>query len=190
MPLFAIDLALSLVFPHRGFFFSGATMRAPGWLVFGVLSLSYFFVCEARSGQTIGKRRRGRRVRSASGGRAGINAVSARNVLRAQLAAGTLLARYLPGGAVLVGSPDGGVQLVAIPEGGHLKLDVRGIEKVDFLKGCTAGGRLTQCGCTFTLLRLEGELPEGTTPTVGQGRAIDAAASRCKGGSSAALTTK
>jgi len=46
------------------------------------LSLSYFFVYETLRGQTIGKRRRGLRVRAAGGGPARPNAVSARTVLR------------------------------------------------------------------------------------------------------------
>lgn len=94
VPLVAVDFLLSRAFPNHGFFFtrsgaaiSGSTgssykLPLPGLLVLSALSLSYFFVCEARSGRTVGKRAMGVRVRSVSGGRAGLNAVSARTVLR------------------------------------------------------------------------------------------------------------
>jgi uncharacterized RDD family membrane protein YckC len=96
IPVFAVAWVLSLAFPHHGFFFSksaafaptpGSTtthykLASPGLLVVSVLSLSYFYLCEALRGQTIGKRAMGLRVRSASGGPPGINAISARTVLR------------------------------------------------------------------------------------------------------------
>jgi uncharacterized RDD family membrane protein YckC len=94
VPVLLCVYLLSLAFPHHGFFYThaGAVARSgsyasfglslPGALVVSSLSLSYFFVCEALRGQTIGKRRRGLRVRAASGGPAGLNAVSARTVLR------------------------------------------------------------------------------------------------------------
>jgi uncharacterized RDD family membrane protein YckC len=95
VPAFAIDFLLSLAFPHHGFFFarsgvattgasttSAYTMGLPGWLVISALTLSYFFLFEALRGQTIGKRAMGLRVRSASGGAAGLNAISGRTVLR------------------------------------------------------------------------------------------------------------
>jgi uncharacterized RDD family membrane protein YckC len=96
VPVLTVAWLLSLAFPHHGFFFSksgvsvsstGATttnhrLRLPGFLVISALSLSYFFLFEALRGQTIGKRAMGLRVRCASGGRPGLNAVSARTVLR------------------------------------------------------------------------------------------------------------
>jgi len=95
VPVFAIDFLLSLALPHHGFFFarsgvattgasttSAYTMGAPGWLLISALTLSYFFLFEALRGQTIGKRAMGLRVRSASGGAAGLNAISGRTVLR------------------------------------------------------------------------------------------------------------
>jgi uncharacterized RDD family membrane protein YckC len=96
VPVFGIAWLLSLAFPHHGFFFakSGVTvsntgttrtnynMGAPGWLVICALSFSYFFVFEALRGQTVGKRAMGLRVRASSGGRPGLNAISARTVLR------------------------------------------------------------------------------------------------------------
>jgi uncharacterized RDD family membrane protein YckC len=90
VPVFAVAFLLSLVFPHHGFFFhstgpSGSAnvrLGLPGVLVISALSLSYFFLFEALRGQTIGKRRMGLRVQSAEGGPAGLNAISARTVLR------------------------------------------------------------------------------------------------------------
>jgi uncharacterized RDD family membrane protein YckC len=87
---------LSITFPHHGFFFSkhavsvsssGARttnhrLGLPGFLVISAMSLSYFFLYEALRGQTIGKRAMRVRVCSVSGGRAGLNAISARTVLR------------------------------------------------------------------------------------------------------------
>lgn len=89
VPVLAIAFGLSLVFPHRGFFFystgssgSGVRLGLPGVLVVSALSLSYFFLFEALRGQTIGKRAMGLRVQLAEGGPAGMNGISARTVLR------------------------------------------------------------------------------------------------------------
>jgi uncharacterized RDD family membrane protein YckC len=90
VPVFAIAFALSLIFPHRGFFFystgssgsSNVRLGLPGALVVSALSLSYFFLYEALRGQTIGKRAKGLRVQATEGGPAGLNAISARTVLR------------------------------------------------------------------------------------------------------------
>jgi uncharacterized RDD family membrane protein YckC len=96
VPVLAVAWALSLAFPHHGFFFSkdavsvsssGARtanyhLALPGFLVISAVSLSYFFLYEALRGQTIGKRAMRLRVCSASGGRAGLNSISARTVLR------------------------------------------------------------------------------------------------------------
>jgi uncharacterized RDD family membrane protein YckC len=95
VPVFGVAWLLSLAFPHDGFFFAksqaspnGATtttnygLKLPGFLVITALSLTYFFLFEVLRGQTIGKRAMGLEVRSASGGRAGVNATSARTVLR------------------------------------------------------------------------------------------------------------
>jgi uncharacterized RDD family membrane protein YckC len=90
VPVLGIAWRLSVAFPHYGFFFSnsgvsstgsarsGFRLGLPGVLIVSVLSFSYFFLFEALRGQTIGKRVMGLEVRSASGERAGLNAVSAR----------------------------------------------------------------------------------------------------------------
>jgi uncharacterized RDD family membrane protein YckC len=94
VPVFAIAWILSLLFPHHGFFFSkgavattgsatiGYTLGLPGLLVVAALSLSYFYLGESVRGKTVGKHAMRLHVRSASGGQAGINAISARTVLR------------------------------------------------------------------------------------------------------------
>jgi uncharacterized RDD family membrane protein YckC len=105
VPVLAVNYALSFVFPDHGFGFFQAefggsassfyTLAPPGWLVTLALYLGYFFVGEVLFGQTLGKRAMGLRVRAASGGPAGVNAISARTVLR--LVDGT-------GGTYLVGA--------------------------------------------------------------------------------------
>jgi len=95
VPVFAIAWMFSRAFPNHGLFFTksvssspsgttttGIALRTPGVLLVCGLSLSYFFLYEALSGQTVGKRAMGLRVRSATGGHPGLNAVSARTVLR------------------------------------------------------------------------------------------------------------
>ncbi|MBA3808495.1 MAG: RDD family protein [Solirubrobacterales bacterium] len=94
VPALAIAYLLSLAFPHHGLFISdsGAAPRsspgvhfvlpAPALLLITALSLGYFFVCEAVWEQTLGKRVMHLRVRSAAGAAAGLNAISARTVLR------------------------------------------------------------------------------------------------------------
>jgi uncharacterized RDD family membrane protein YckC len=90
IPVLAIAWLASLLFPGDGFFFydsAGAgsarlTIGIPGSLLISAVSLSYFFIYEARTGQTIGKRRMGICVRAANGGPAGLRAISARTVLR------------------------------------------------------------------------------------------------------------
>jgi len=328
VPVFAIAFLLSLAFPHHGFFFAKSgtsttttsasyTLPLPGLLLVTALSLSYFFLCEALYERTVGKRAMGLRVRSASGGSAGLNAISARTVLRlidgvafylvgwlvavlsgprrrrigdwaggtavvrddgglghpphratwrvvifpigwllavlvgvfafglgtavgegeqaialvqsyvkareqgnadlacsmltsaqqrevvaieggsypsaqasrcpalilrsephshllnpglVQLSESPLYSAYSPLGAVVVYSPhDPNLRLVAVSEGGHMKLDMRGLEKLEFVRGCSAGSRLSsvECSCTFDLARAQGALPEhGLTRTV------------------------
>ncbi|HMH47281.1 MAG TPA: RDD family protein [Solirubrobacteraceae bacterium] len=318
VPVLAIAYLLSIVFPHHGFFRSHSEsgsstsfefrLGLPGALLVSALSLSYFFLCECLFGQTIGKRRMGLCVRSSAGGAAGLNAISARTVLRLvdglglyllgalvailtgarrrrigdwlggtvvvrddggledpprhelwrvlaypvswvlavivatfalglgdavgadeqalslvqsyvrarehgdaalacsmlsreqqrelvalqtndyraasgarcpafilrsetnsrllnpalpELVAGPLTARYSPLGAVLVSSADvPDVALPAIYEGGRLKLDVRALQRVEFVRGCVQAGRLSagECGCAFAELREEGLL--------------------------------
>ncbi len=317
IPVLLIAYLTSLCFPGDGFFFheSGAgsarvTIGIPGTLLITALSLSYFFICEARSGQTIGKRALGICVRSAAGGPAGLRAVSARTVLRlidgflfyllgllvalvsgrrrrrigdlaggtvvmaveegfepaptqplwrllafpacwivglfvlvfasgivtaesegsraitlvrsyeqareshnaalacslltvaqqrelvaiqsgsyataeasrcpqyilrnvsesnlmnpdlAEMARGSLRSAYSPLGAVVVHSPeDPGVFLSAVREGGALKLDVRGLARLEFIAGCkdSAHGHAALCACVFDTARAEGRLPE------------------------------
>ncbi len=111
VPLALALYAMSLVFPHHGFFLSSVATSAsgtttvgtfglglPGALLLSALSLSYFFLFEAVRGQTVGKRSMGLRVRAAAGGPAGLNAVSARTVLRLIDA----LAFYLVGAFVAI----------------------------------------------------------------------------------------
>jgi uncharacterized RDD family membrane protein YckC len=323
VPVLAIAYLLSIVFPHHGFFRlhseSGSSTSSefrlglPGALLVSALSLSYFFLCECLFGQTIGKRRMGLCVRSSAGGAAGLNAISARTVLRLidglglyllgalvailtgarrrrigdwlggtvvvrdegglenpprhelwrvlayplswvlavivatfalglgdavgadeqalslvqsyvrarehgdaalacsmlsreqqrelvalqtndyraasrarcpafilrsetnshllnpalpELAAGPLTARYSPLGAVLVSSPNvPNVPLLAIYEHGRLKLDVRALQRVEFVRGCERAGRLSsaECGCAFAELREAGLLERAFT---------------------------
>jgi uncharacterized RDD family membrane protein YckC len=96
MPLIAVAFALSLAFPHRGFFFSRSAISVsstgsrtadyhlglPGLLVISALSLSYFFLMETLCGQTVGKRTMGLHVRSASGRPAGPRAIAVRTLAR------------------------------------------------------------------------------------------------------------
>jgi uncharacterized RDD family membrane protein YckC len=93
VPVLGAAALASLLFPHHGFFFvnreaapgargAGLHLQAPGVLLITALSLSYFYVCEAAFGQTLGKRRRGLRVQSVGGERPGCNAISARTVMR------------------------------------------------------------------------------------------------------------
>jgi uncharacterized RDD family membrane protein YckC len=331
VPAFGAAYLLSLAFPHHGFFFSksgaavsgtgsaGTSYRLalPGWLVISALSLSYFFIYEALRGQTIGKRAMRLRVRSASGGPAGLNAISARTVLRlldalpflyllgalvaicsgsrrrrigdwaagtvvvsdeglvddpptraswrvalypagwllavllavfalglgdavgeseqaialvqsyvkareqgdarlacsmltveqqrelvaiqsndyaratprrcpayilsedprshllnpalVQLSGNALIGEYTPLGAVDVRSLSPQLELIAVPEHGRLKLDMRGVERLGFLKECAVTGRLSpsQCACTFALMRVQAMVPErGLTASV------------------------
>ena len=93
IPVFGLAWLFSLAFPHYGFFFSESAasgsgvhartqLGASGILLVSALSFSYFFVLEAVRGQTVGKRAMGLHTRSVSGGPAGLNAISARTILR------------------------------------------------------------------------------------------------------------
>lgn len=90
VPVLVLDYVLSLVFPDHGFFIGHTgtantniyMLELPGLLAALALIFSYFFLYEALRGQTIGKRVKGLRVCSASGGSAGLNAISGRTVLR------------------------------------------------------------------------------------------------------------
>jgi uncharacterized RDD family membrane protein YckC len=352
VPLLAIAFLLSLAFPHHGFFLaksgtstattvSGSsnatrytyTLPLPGVLLVTALSLSYFFLCEALRGQTVGKRAMGLRVRSASGGPAGLNATSARTVLRlidgigfylvgtlvalvtgarrrrigdwaggtvvvrddgvmdhrphwapwraalfpamwllavllavfalglgtavgereqavalvrsyakareqgeaelacsmltgaqqrevvaiessdypdarasscpasilrdepdshllnpalGQMSASALSTAYSPLGAVVVYSPRyPTLHLIAVVEGGQLKLDMRGLEKLEFVGSCSALGRVSPsvCSCTFDLARAQDALPEGSLTRL-EIETLAADEARCQGGGS------
>lgn len=320
VPALVIAYLLSLAFPHHGLFISdsGAAsssgvhlfLPAPALFLITALSLGYFFVCEAVWEQTLGKRVMHLRVRCTTGGAAGLNAISARTVLRlidglgfylvgflialltgrrrrrlgdwagrtvvvrdegafaappreawrvalypaswllavlmavfalglgaatgeseqaialvrgyvaarergdaelacsmltesqqqelvaiqggsyakaaasrcpefilrsdpvshllnpglAALGDSTLRARYSPLGVLAVYAPQNpGLVLIAISEnGGRMKLDMRGFEKVQFVKGCTSAGRLDagECACTFDTARAEAPFPD------------------------------
>lgn len=97
IPILLVNYLFSLAFPNYGFFFahtqtatSAYTTQTSATLHLGLsgslltlaLWLVYYFVCEALTGQTIGKRRVGLRVMSSDGTPAGLNAISARTVLR------------------------------------------------------------------------------------------------------------
>ncbi len=89
LPLVLIDVLMGALFPHAGFFSTGAQASTSyalfgpyGLLLMLPLWLSYFAVSEALTGQTIGKRWMGLRVISVDGGPAGVAAVSARSLLR------------------------------------------------------------------------------------------------------------
>lgn len=58
------------------------TLENGGFLVFAGLSLLYYFLGEAITGQTLGKRLLGVRVRSLGGGSASIGAVAIRTLVR------------------------------------------------------------------------------------------------------------
>lgn len=336
IPAFAIAYLLSLAFPHHGFFITRSStgtahyvLQAPGLFLITALSLGYFFVCESLWEQTVGKRAMGLRVRSASGAPAGLNAISARTVLRlidglglylvgylvalltgprrrrigdwagstvvvrddgafvqprrdlwrvalypagwliavlvaifalglgtaagegeaaialvrsyvqarqqgnavlacsmlttgqqreivaiegrsyrgatagrcpdfilrsepdshllnpglVQLSESGLSASYSRLGAAVVYSPqDPGLRLIALSEGGHMKLDMRGFEKLDFVRGCADAGRLTadECACAFDLARTEGPFPDHGL-TLSEARVLEADARRCAG---------
>ncbi|MGH2831243.1 MAG: RDD family protein, partial [Solirubrobacteraceae bacterium] len=97
VPILLVDYLFSLAFPNYGFFLAhtqtatgayttqtSATLHLglPGSLLTLTLWLVYYFVCEALTGRTIGKRIVGLRVLSSDGTPAGVNAISARTVLR------------------------------------------------------------------------------------------------------------
>jgi uncharacterized RDD family membrane protein YckC len=99
------------------------------------------------------------------------------------LAASNLNAEADPLGAIVVSSPQiPSLRLIAISEGGRLMLDMRGVEKLQFLRECTSIGRVgvPECACTFDLARAQARLPEGPLTLV-DARAIAADAGRCRG---------
>jgi uncharacterized RDD family membrane protein YckC len=348
VPVFLIAYLLSLAFRHHGFFVAnsgattttttasgisttryGVTLPLPGVLLICALSLSYFYICEAVWEQTVGKRVMGLRVRSSSGGPAGLNATAARTILRlidgiafylvgwlvalltgrrrrrigdwagrtvvvrsddtlehsphptaAHVAlfpvvcvAGTLavvfglgvgtalnqeeqavalvrvyvqarqqgnaslacsmltsgeqreivaieghsyatataaqcpafilhsepdshllnpeLSRLVelpltgapsPFGGVIVSSPRSSLQLIAVPEDGKLKLDMQGIQKLSFVRGCVNGSghdTSAECSCTFDLARSQNAISE-TAPTPSELRILAEDMARCQ----------
>lgn len=85
------------------------------------------------------------------------------NPALAELAAGPLTAHYSPLGAVVVSSPEfPNVPLLAISEGGRVKLDIRALQRGEFIRGCAAAGRLSasECRCAFAALRAQGVLEQ------------------------------
>jgi hypothetical protein len=80
----------------------------------------------------------------------------------ALLTSSSVATEYSPLGVVVVYSrEDPAVALVAVREDGTLKLDIRGLQRVEFIRGCTAAGFLNAatCGCTFDRARASGQLP-------------------------------
>lgn len=98
------------------------------------------------------------------------------NPMLPQLLAAPLTGQVTPVGAVVVHSLDPPLELVAVPEDGHLKLDVRGLERLGYVHGCTLTGRLSssQCLCIWGMLRDQGMIPEGQlTPAITNAMADD-----------------
>jgi uncharacterized RDD family membrane protein YckC len=92
-----------------------------------------------------------------------------------------LIAASSPLGVLAVYSrEDPSFVLIAVREGGQLKLDVRGLERAEFVHACAAAGTLSPatCGCAFDRARAEGELPEGS-PTREELAVLRADASSC-----------
>lgn len=77
----------------------------------------------------------------------------------AELVAGPTVARYSSAGFASVSSMrETGVELIVTFQEGHPKLDMRGAERLGFLKGCDASGQASagQCSCMFATLRAAG----------------------------------
>ncbi len=73
------------------------------------------------------------------------------------------------------------MELIAVRENGQLKLDMRGAEKLGFLRQCNAAGSLSAagCRCTFAWMRAQEMVPEpNVTPTIL--RAVAQDSSRCR----------
>jgi len=100
------------------------------------------------------------------------------------VAAGPTIAYASPTVVVLSSPAYPDLELVAVSEEGKLKLDVRGVQRAEFVDGCARGGLLTadQCGCTFDRLRAEGHVAENPARlTVAWRREAQAAADECRG---------
>ena len=80
-----------------------------------------------------------------------------RNPGLVELVNGPLATRYSSlGGAVLVVSRNApSVALLAVEEGGRLELDIRGLQRAQFVKGCADAGHISSgdCRCVFAGLR-------------------------------------
>lgn len=79
-----------------------------------------------------------------------------------ELAAAPRIA-YASPGIVVITSPDTSrLALTVVSEGSAMKLDVRGVERMEFKAGCARTGVATagDCECAFERLRAEGRLPE------------------------------
>lgn len=92
------------------------------------------------------------------------------NPVLAQLLSAPLVGEATRVGPVVVRSLNPPLELVTVSEDGLLKLDVRGLQRAGYLHGCSATGRMSisECTCVWTLLRMQGMLPEGslTSPIV------------------------
>jgi uncharacterized RDD family membrane protein YckC len=85
------------------------------------------------------------------------------NPALSRFAAGPVIAHYNAAGLAVIESRSApGLQLVAIFNDGRPLLDMRGAEKLGFVKGCAEPGSLTasQCGCVFTTWRAAGLLEQ------------------------------
>jgi uncharacterized RDD family membrane protein YckC len=82
--LFLVFLVLGLLIgdSESGNGGGSVSLTGAGFLVFVGITLLYYFVLEAATGQTLGKRLLGIRVRSVDGGEAGGGAVAIRTLLR------------------------------------------------------------------------------------------------------------
>jgi uncharacterized RDD family membrane protein YckC len=106
------------------------------------------------------------------------------------VAAGPTIAYASPTVVVLSSPAYPELGLVAVSEEGKMRLDVRGVQRAEFVDGCAHGGLLTadQCGCTFDRLRADGQVAENPAQvTAAWRREAQAAANACRGylGSSA-----
>lgn len=100
------------------------------------------------------------------------------------VAAGPTIAYASPTVVVLSSPAYPDLELVAVSEEGKLRLDVRGVQRAEFVDGCARGGLLTadQCGCTFDRLRAEGHVAENPAQLTAAWRTeAQAAANGCRG---------
>jgi uncharacterized RDD family membrane protein YckC len=85
------------------------------------------------------------------------------NPALAAFAVGPIISRYDKTGVAVIESRSApGLQLIAIFHDGRPLLDMRAVQKLGFVHGCSLPGRLTalQCGCVFAEWRADGLLDQ------------------------------